>query len=54
MARTHPQESERLMHLAQRVVNQKWEIYAEMAKGPGDRFHPDAGQPKKSALDPMA
>lgn len=43
LARSHPEESERLMRLAQRVVDQKWAIYEEMAVGPGDRFHPDAG-----------
>jgi pyruvate-ferredoxin/flavodoxin oxidoreductase len=43
LAQTHPKESERLMGLAQRVVDQKWEIYEEMAKGSGERFHPDAG-----------
>ena len=43
LAQTHPEESERLMGLAQRVVDQKWAIYEEMAKGSGERFHPDAG-----------
>lgn len=43
LAQTHPEEFEHLMGLAQRVVDQKWEIYEEMAKGSGDRFHPDAG-----------
>ena len=42
LAQAHPQESERLMRLAQRVVDQKWAIYEEMARGSGDQFHPDA------------
>jgi pyruvate-ferredoxin/flavodoxin oxidoreductase len=42
LAQTHPEESERLMGLAQRVVDQKWSTYEEMASGSGDRFHPDA------------
>jgi len=43
LAQSHPEESERLMGLAQRVVDQKWVIYEEMARGSGDQFHPDAG-----------
>ena len=42
LSRAHPEESEHLMQLAQQVVNQKWEIYEEMASGTGSRFHPDA------------
>ncbi len=42
LSRAHPEESERLMAMAQQVVNQKWEIYEEMASGSGSRFHPDA------------
>ncbi len=42
LSRSHPVESEQLMALAQKVVNQKWEIYEEMASGSGARFHPDA------------
>ena len=42
LARVHPEESEHLMALAQQVVEQKWEIYEEMASGSGSRFHPDA------------
>ncbi|MGR8934737.1 MAG: pyruvate:ferredoxin (flavodoxin) oxidoreductase [Gammaproteobacteria bacterium] len=42
LSRVHPEESEHLMALAQQVVNQKWEIYEEMARGSGNRFHPDA------------
>ncbi len=50
LSRSHPAESEQLMALAQKVVNQKWEIYEEMASGSGSRFHPDASvkqTPKK-------
>jgi pyruvate-ferredoxin/flavodoxin oxidoreductase len=43
LSRTNPAEYERLLGLAQKVVNQKWEIYEEMATRGGDRFHPDAG-----------
>lgn len=43
LAQAHPEEFEHLMGLAQRVVDQKWAIYEEMATGSGDRFHPDAG-----------
>ncbi|NJD08439.1 MAG: pyruvate:ferredoxin (flavodoxin) oxidoreductase [Methylococcaceae bacterium] len=42
LSRMHPEESEHLMALAQQVVDQKWEIYEEMAAGSGSRFHPDA------------
>jgi len=48
LARAHPAESEQLMSLAQQVVNQKWEIYEEMASGTGSRFHPDASVIQKS------
>jgi len=30
------------------VVNQKWEIYEEMARGTGSRFHPDASVKAKA------
>ncbi|QSA97431.1 pyruvate:ferredoxin (flavodoxin) oxidoreductase [Methylococcus sp. EFPC2] len=42
LSRVHPEESQHLMQLAQQVVDQKWEIYEEMAAGDGKRFHPDA------------
>jgi len=42
LSRVHPAESERLMELAQQVVDQKWEIYEEMASRSGSHFHPDA------------
>ena len=48
LSRSHPAESEELMALAQKVVNQKWEIYEEMASGSGSRFHPDASVKQKS------
>ena len=48
LSRSHPAESEELMKLAQQVVNQKWEIYEEMASGSGSRFHPDASVKQKS------
>jgi pyruvate-ferredoxin/flavodoxin oxidoreductase len=42
LSRAHPADSDRLMGLAQQVVDQKWEIYEEMASLSGSRFHPDA------------
>ncbi len=42
LSRSHPTESEHLMRLAQQVVDQKWEIYEEMASRSGSHFHPDA------------
>lgn len=42
LGRTHPTEYERLMLMAQEVVQQKWEIYEEMARRDPHRFHPDA------------
>jgi pyruvate-ferredoxin/flavodoxin oxidoreductase len=42
LSRTNPQEFERLMEMAQQVVEQKWDIYEDMAARGGHRFHPDA------------
>ncbi|HRG97126.1 MAG TPA: pyruvate:ferredoxin (flavodoxin) oxidoreductase [Polyangiaceae bacterium] len=42
LARAHPEESARLMALAQEVVSLKWDTYEEMASRSGSRFHPDA------------
>ncbi len=42
LQRTNPDEAERLLQLAQQVVNQKWEIYEQMATRSGTQFHPDA------------
>lgn len=42
LSRTHPQEYEHLMEMAQQVVRQKWEVYEEMATRGGGQFHPDA------------
>ena len=42
LQRIHPDEAERLLKLAQQVVNQKWELYEQMAMHPGSHFHPDA------------
>jgi pyruvate-ferredoxin/flavodoxin oxidoreductase len=42
LTRTNPAEAERLMKLAQEVVNQKWSIYEEMATRSAESFHPDA------------
>jgi pyruvate-ferredoxin/flavodoxin oxidoreductase len=40
LARAHPEESARLMGLAQEIVNQKWETSEEMASRAGSHFHP--------------
>ncbi|HLF97373.1 MAG TPA: pyruvate:ferredoxin (flavodoxin) oxidoreductase, partial [Methylococcaceae bacterium] len=42
LSRTHPDECEHLMALAQQVVWQKWDVYEEMAARSGRHFHPDA------------
>jgi pyruvate-ferredoxin/flavodoxin oxidoreductase len=42
LSRTHPEEYEKLMEMAQEVVRQKWATYEEMATRSGGRFHPDA------------
>ena len=42
LSRTNPAEYQHLMGLAQDVVNQKWDIYEDMATRHQHRFHPDA------------
>lgn len=42
LSHTNPRNFERLMEMAQQVVDQKWDIYEEMASRAGSRFHPDA------------
>ncbi|GAB4265435.1 MAG: pyruvate:ferredoxin (flavodoxin) oxidoreductase [Methylomicrobium sp.] len=42
LQRTNPGEAEHMLKLAQQVVNQKWEVYEQMATRPGSHFHPDA------------
>ena len=42
LQRTNPDEADHLLKLAQQVVNQKWEIYEQMATRSGSHFHPDA------------
>ncbi len=42
LQRTNPDEAERMLNLAQQIVNQKWEIYEQMATSSGRQFHPDA------------
>ncbi len=42
LSRTNPEEFEHLMALAQETVEQKWEIYEDMASRKGSRFQPDA------------
>ncbi|MGL4859518.1 MAG: hypothetical protein ACRC5A_07260, partial [Enterobacteriaceae bacterium] len=38
----HPEEAQRLLDIAQRVTNQKWADYENMATFPATAFHPDA------------
>jgi pyruvate-ferredoxin/flavodoxin oxidoreductase len=42
LQRTNPQEADRMMELAQQLVNQKWEVYEQMANRSGSQFNPDA------------
>ncbi len=42
LQRTNPAEADRMLKLAQQIVNQKWEIYEQMATRSGSQFHPDA------------
>jgi pyruvate-ferredoxin/flavodoxin oxidoreductase len=42
LVRTNPEEAERLMQLAQKVVHQRWDFYEEMATRGAEQFHPDA------------
>ena len=41
LTKSHPQEAERLMEMAQIVVNQKWSVYEEMATRDASKFIPD-------------
>ncbi|WP_028876475.1 pyruvate:ferredoxin (flavodoxin) oxidoreductase [Teredinibacter turnerae] len=41
LRKNNPEEAERLMHLAQKVVNQKWSVYEEMATRDPHEFIPD-------------
>ncbi len=38
----HPEEAQRLMEIAQKVVDQKWTTYEGMALYSAEAFHPDA------------
>ncbi len=42
LQRTNPEEAAHMMTLAQQIVNQKWDIYEQMAARSGSQFHPDA------------
>ncbi|MGR8998583.1 MAG: pyruvate:ferredoxin (flavodoxin) oxidoreductase [Gammaproteobacteria bacterium] len=42
LQRTNPNEAERMLNMAQQIVNQKWEIYEQMATRSSSQFHPDA------------
>jgi pyruvate-ferredoxin/flavodoxin oxidoreductase len=42
LQRTNPEQAEHMLNLAQQIVNQKWEIYEQMATRSGSQFHPDA------------
>ena len=41
LARTNPAEAERLAAAAQVAVNQRWQVYEEMATRGPERFTPD-------------
>jgi pyruvate-ferredoxin/flavodoxin oxidoreductase len=41
LARSDPEEAERLAAVAQAGVNQRWQTYEEMATRPAERFQPD-------------
>ncbi len=41
LTKTNPAEAERLMEMAQIVVNQKWSLYEEMATRDASKFVPD-------------
>lgn len=45
LKQTHPEDYEKLMGMAQLVVNQKWKTYEDMATLDGSQFHPDARMP---------
>jgi len=42
LAREHPEEAERLLQIAQKVVYQRWAVYEHMASQVATDFHPDA------------
>ncbi|MGY6274779.1 hypothetical protein [Methylomonas sp. MgM2] len=42
LQRTNPDEAEHLLQPTQQLVNQKWDIYGQMATRSGSQFHPDA------------
>jgi pyruvate-ferredoxin/flavodoxin oxidoreductase len=42
LQRTNSVEADRMLKLAQQIVNQKWDIYEQMATSSGSQFHPDA------------
>lgn len=44
LSTTRPQDFGRLMQMAQQLVDQKWDLYEEMASRSGSHFHPDAFQ----------
>ena len=43
LQRTNPDEAEHMLNMAQQIVNQKWDVYEQMATRTGSQFHPDAG-----------
>jgi pyruvate-ferredoxin/flavodoxin oxidoreductase len=42
LVNSNPSEAERLLHLAQQAVDQRWAVYEEMATRGPERFAPDA------------
>jgi pyruvate-ferredoxin/flavodoxin oxidoreductase len=41
LAQEHPEEAERLLHIAQQVVYQRWDVYEKMASRTASEFPPD-------------
>jgi pyruvate-ferredoxin/flavodoxin oxidoreductase len=41
LQRTHPEEAERLLLIAQQAADNRWQVYEEMATRGAERFAPD-------------
>jgi pyruvate-ferredoxin/flavodoxin oxidoreductase len=41
LAQEHPEEAERLLHIAQQVVYQRWDVYEKLASRTASEFPPD-------------
>jgi pyruvate-ferredoxin/flavodoxin oxidoreductase len=49
LANTDPEEADRLLALAQEAVDQRWDVYEEMATHGAERFVADARSPAREA-----